>query len=120
MTILVEKIGQEQVGINSTFALKCVSNVSGVNKIIWTKNDVEIQFLNKMYTQSDSTENQFLNSKLNFNMRDRQNLSDFNGKYKCKMIKDSDVSGSFGFLSQPTDVNLKLNGNFFFKFEFFH
>lgn len=113
MTISVDKIGLEQVSINSTFSLKCGSNVLGVNKIIWTKNDKEILFLNKMYTQNDGYENQFLNSKLSFNMRDRQNLTEFNGKYKCKIIKDSNVSGSFGFFSEPVDVNLKLNGNFF-------
>lgn len=114
MSISAEKMGSERVTGNSTFSLKCITNIFKVNKIIWTRNDEEISLLNKMYTHSESSENQYLNSILNFNMKDRQNLSEFSGKYRCKIIRDSDVSGFVGYFSEPVDVNLTLNGKYLF------
>lgn len=106
--ITTEKIGSELIIKNSTFSIKCSTNILRLNKIVWTKNGEEITSFNKLYTQTESK------GILNFNIKNEQNLSNFNGIYKCKTVIDSDVSGFVDYYSSPISVNLRLNGKILF------
>lgn len=113
LSFSIEKLGSQTVNENSNFSLKCTTNINRVGKIIWTFNDVDISAKNGLYNQTELNNNQFLNSILDFNIKTTSNISIFNGVYKCKIVRDSDVSGIVVFYSQPIEVNIRLNGKIY-------